>query len=479
MQIFKGGVLMKLYMQFVLLLVRKFIFRKNNGEVIKKFAEKMGIVYIKLAQILATQNFGNLFTEKDRIILSDICDDCNPISIRDIEKILHEEYGDYHRIFASIEEIPLGSASVSQVHKGVLKNGDVVAIKIQRKDITKTIEKDIRRIRKLVHRFGKLFRFQNYTGGDRALSLYLDWIVQETDFENEINNIKLYRNFASNVNGKVNDTKDIKVPNVYEELCTNHVIVMEFINLPTINKLELNITNKERIVTALNSYIKSSFWALYHDEQIVFHGDPHSGNICIDDDGNIYFLDMGLLCILNEEDAKLCRDFFLTVCANNSEKLYQILVSYGNMSEKQKLDFKRDCKLYCESVQTKEVTHYFVDMLNICLNYEFVPPNFLFQMAKAFVCLNGINHFSNNSSIAKELLQEQTLEFLLNRSVCDCKEVLKEGVKIPSKIILNTLQHGVVNTISKLLSNQSLNQNIKESLDHLDEMVGIMNSSLK
>lgn len=77
---------MKLYIQIFKLLFNKFILRRSNGAIIKSFSEKMGIVYIKLAQMLATQNFGNLFTEKDRQILSSICDNCNPISYDEIEK---------------------------------------------------------------------------------------------------------------------------------------------------------------------------------------------------------------------------------------------------------------------------------------------------------------------------------------------------------------------------------------------------------
>ena len=51
----------------------------NINPVHDLLSEKMGVVYIKLAQILATQNFGNLFTEKDRQMLSSVCDNCNPI----------------------------------------------------------------------------------------------------------------------------------------------------------------------------------------------------------------------------------------------------------------------------------------------------------------------------------------------------------------------------------------------------------------
>ena len=109
---------MKLYIQAIKLLFNKFILRKNNGIVIKDFSEKMGVVYIKLAQMLATQNFGNLFTEKDRKMLSSICDNCNPISYDEIEEILKQEYGvNLDNVFSFIEKEPVGSASVSQVHR--------------------------------------------------------------------------------------------------------------------------------------------------------------------------------------------------------------------------------------------------------------------------------------------------------------------------------------------------------------------------
>lgn len=469
---------MKLYIQMIRLLFNKFILRRNNGIVIKDFSEKMGVVYIKLAQMLATQNFGNLFTENDRQMLSSICDNCNPISYEEIEKILKQEYGtNLENIFSFIEKKPVGSASVSQVHRAILKTGEEVAIKIKRKDITRTIDDDIKRIRKIVHRFGKFVNFSNFTGGDHALDLYLEWIEQETDFTHEKENIKIYQNFADNVNGKVNGTKKIKVPNLYEDYCTDNVIVMEFVKTHTVNKLELTDENKDKITTALNSYIRSSFWAMFNDKPIVFHGDPHSGNICIDEEGNICFLDMGLLCALSDSDAKLCRKFFLTAYSGNYEKLYDMLVSYGNMSEEKKQSFKKDCKKYCEEVKKKEVTYYFIDMINVCLNYEFVPPNFLFSMAKAFVCLNGISNFSDNKCTARELLQEQTMEFLVKRSLKDCQGIVIDSIHFAPKVLENISQYGLVNTIAKVTTSSEIKKDVRKSLENLKEMLDLIKLS--
>lgn len=465
---------MKLYIEVIKLLIGKFIFKRNNGILIKKFAIKNGIVYIKLAQMLATQNFGNLFTEKDRQMLSSICDDCNPISYNEVERILKKEFGnDLGKVFKCIEEEPVGAASVSQVHKAILKTGEEVAIKIKRRDITKTIEKDLKRIRKIVHRFGKFVNFKNYTGGDYALELYLKWILDETDFVHEKENIKLYQNFADSVNGKISGTKRIKVPKVYEEYCTENVIVMEFINAKTINKTELTSENKERIVTAFNSYLELSFWAMFNDKQIVFHGDPHSGNICIDENGDIVFLDMGLLCVLNDEDAKLCRTFFLAAYSSNYEKLYNLLVSYGNMDSETKKLFKEDCKSYCEERKNKEVTYYFIDMLNICLYYEFVPPDFLFKMAKAFICLNGINNFTNNNTSAKELLQGQTIEFLIKRSLKDCKDIIVDGLWVMPKLLDKVLHKENLITAMKETTDEEI-ISIRNALDNFNEMLDLI-----
>lgn len=466
---------MKLYLQIFKLLFSKFILRKNNGIIIKKFSEKMGIVYIKLAQMLATQNYGKLFTENDRKMLSSICDNCNPISYDEIEKILKQEYGEnLENIFSFIEKEPIGSASVSQVHRAILKTGEEVAIKIKRKDIINTIEKDIKKIRKLIHKFGKFANFNNFTGGDHALDLYLEWIEQEIDFTHEKENIKTYQKFANSVNGKVSDTKQIKVPKLYEDYCTENIIIMEYIRTQTINKMELTDENKAKITNALNSYIRLSFWAMFNDKQIVFHGDPHSGNICIDEDGNICFLDMGLLCILSDTDAKLCRKFFLTAYSGNHEKLYDMLVSYGNMSEEKKKMFKDDCKKYCEDVKKKEVTYYFIDMINICLNYEFVPPDFLFSVAKAFVCLNGIGNFSENKCIARELLQAQTMEFLVKRSLNDFRGIVVNSLHITPKAIRNTLKYGLVNTIAKITTNNEIKDDVIVSLEDLKETLNLI-----
>ncbi len=470
---------MKLYVQILKLLFRKFILRRSNGVVVRDFATKMGLVYIKFAQILATQNFGNLFTEADRVILSTVCDSCNPIPYAEIETALRREYGErFETIFRSIDPEPVGSASISQVHRAVLCTGEEVAVKVRRHDIARAYERDLRRIKALVHRFGRLFHFQNLTGGDRALDLYLSWIEQEIDFHHECQNLQAYRAFADNVNGRVPGTTRIRVPRLYAEYCTNNVIVMEFVHAPTINQLELTAQNKSRIATALNSYLKLSFWAMFHDQTIVFHGDPHSGNICIDDENNLWFLDLGLIFTMNDSDAKMCRQFFLAAYARNADKLYEMLVGYGDMDTAKKSAFYCDCRQYCDAVKTKDITCYFTDMITVCLKYEFVPPNFLFGMAKAFLCLRGISHFIDNPATARELLQAQTLEYLLRRSFNDCRKIAHDGLCFFPELIIGSMQNGFVHTLAQTVATCQSQPHFRAALNHFEEMTALIKLSL-
>lgn len=141
---------MPFYKELLKLIFNVLIFKKSNGEALKIFCKNNGIAYIKLAQILATQNYGTLFTEKDRKDLEMICDNINPLPFTEIKQTLEEEYGNLDEIFQSIDETPIGAASISQVHKATLKDGNIVALKIKRKDITTSLENDLKRLQKIV-----------------------------------------------------------------------------------------------------------------------------------------------------------------------------------------------------------------------------------------------------------------------------------------------------------------------------------------
>lgn len=464
---------MKLYFNGFIMLIKKFILRKNTGECIRSFVEKMGVVYIKLAQMLAMQNVGNLFTEEDRVKLSKICDNINPISFKKIKKQIEKEYGcKIEDKFKRIYEEPVGSASISQVHKAILKNGDIVAIKVKRKDVTKKIEKDIKQIRKFVHRFGRFVQFKNYLGSDAALNLYLEWIKEETDFELEKNNIMEYYHFAKSVNGKIPGTRDIVVPRVYKKWCTKNIIVMEFIFAKTINQMKLTPQNKELIRNSLNDYVQLSFYALLHNMPVIFHGDPHGGNVYIDKDENIGFLDMGLIFSFTTKETHFIRDLFLYAYTCNVEKLTNLMLEQFNQKNVDIDNFQKEIEICCKKFKNIPVAQFYVDMIMAFTKFNIEPLPIFYKMAKTFVALFGMNTFLENTESTEQLLFEQIVAFYVSRTMNDVKEVTETGIAFLPKFIKNTLEKGLTRSISEqIVSLSNLNKKVNESMKHFDEVL--------
>lgn len=464
---------MKLYWYGLIMLLRKFVLRQSTGRVLHDFATKMGVVYIKAAQIIAMQNYGDVFSEADRVALSCICDHCNPIPFSEIQQVLRQAYGpDWKRHFRSIDKQPLGSASISQVHRAVLHDGCVVAIKVKRQDVTRRIEHDVRQIKRLIHRFGRLTKFRNFLGSDRALELYVDWIWQETDFEQERRNLLRYQEFANSVNGRLRNTHTIQVPAVYSKLCTANVIVMEFIDTPTINQITLTDANKTRVATAINDYLSLSFYALLHNLPVVFHGDPHSGNIYLDRAGNIGFLDMGLIFEFSATEAEFIRTLFLNAYSGNVEEIVKIIMSDSQYTTYDSDQLLADIRTEAERFHDIPVTQFFVEMINVFTKYDIAPPMVLFKAAKAFVALFGINNFISNGVDTKSLLASQVQEYYLYRTVSDFRRIMQTGANLLPEFVAVSLQHGLASGLSAQLRNlERLNHEIGEACSHCREVV--------
>jgi len=464
---------MRLYFYGFCMLIKKFILGKNTGDVVLWFSKKMGVVYIKLAQILAMQNIGNLFTEEDRQKLTSICDHCNPIAFQKIKKIMEKEYGcDLSKKFKKIYEEPLGSASISQVHKAVLKNGTVVAIKVKRQDVLKKVKMDIKQIRKLIHRFGKFFKFQNIIGSDVALNMYLDWILEETDFEHEIQNIIDFSRFAKSVNKTILNTKKIVVPFVYKKMCTKNIIVMEFIPFKTINQISFHEKNKAEITKCFNDYIRLTFYAMFHEMPVIFHGDPHGGNIYLDKNGNIGFLDMGLMFSFSKEEIELVRKLFFLAYSCKVSQLFQLLTTSTTLKKDDLDNLKSGIEECCKNLRKIPVTQFFIDMINLYTGFNIDAPSILYKMAKAFVALYGLNMLLENDTSTEDLLKEQIIEFYMSQITEDMKNLTKEGMAFIPNFIHDACHNGLVKTISsQIIQFEQFHKKISSSLNKWQELL--------
>lgn len=454
---------MKILINTVKMLLSILVYKESKGRAIKKFCEESGLVYTKLAQILSMQSIDILnISSDDTKELSSICNKTNKMSWEKIYDIIDKEYTelfgagswvwdcerDWRKTSVSgikhINRKPIGYASISQVHRGVIIDADggekEVVFKIKRPDIEKSIEDDIRTIKRLSKYLGWLVGFKNWRGAEKALDFEIKWIRQELDFENEVMNIETYRDFANSVNGKLENCTSIVIPKVYTELCTKNVIVMEYIdndfivrNMEEKNRkqgeklgrdTEIYSRTDKKILNALNDYIRLSFNALLNGDKVAFHGDPHTGNIYIDESGNIGFIDMGLVFTLDKYEAEKTKQLFLCLWFNRKEKLFNLLKGSFKGNGKQLMNFRAELYDYMDTIQSKPLTNYFMDLVLICFRYEMVPDDYLFSMAKAFACLGGISETYKNEVAGRELLKEQITRYIVQSKA----EMIKNGI---------------------------------------------------
>lgn len=460
------------------MLFQKFVLRRSTGRVVCDFSKRMGVVYIKMAQIIAMQNYGQIFTENDRQALSQICDHCNPVKFRHIRRQIEAEYGvPLVEKFQYIDPEPLGSASISQVHRAVLLDGREVAVKVKRHDIARRVERDVHQVQRFVHRFGRLTKFRNYLGSDKALLLWSKWIGEETNFAHEQQNLLDYQQFAASVNGKVVDTVQIQTPGLVSELCTDNIIVMELIKAPTINQLTLTTENKQRIARALNDYISLSFYALLQGMPVTFHGDPHSGNIYLDAEGNLGFLDMGLTFSFSGAEAEFIRELFLNAYNARTDKLIKLLLDSSECTEFNYAEYRATIENQAKRFKTTPVTQFFIEMINIYTRYNMAPPDILFKMAKAFVALYGINNFIDNRTDTSTLLAAQIAEYYVRRTVEDLEKVTTGGVSLLPDLITNIAEHGLVKGIAtQAIVISKFKAELATTIERCDELLGFFGS---
>lgn len=467
---------MRLYFQTFLLLIKKFILRQDTGKVLYDFATRMGVVYIKMAQIVAMQNYGNIFTEQDREQLATICDHCNPIAFRKIQRQIEAEYGcKILEKFQYIDPNPVGAASISQVHRAVLLDGREVAVKVKRHDVARRVSHDTRQIRKLIHRFGKFARFRNYLGSDKALDLWAQWIEQETDFRHEQENLQTYQSFADSVNGKLEHTVKIKLPALIPELCTDSIIVMEFIKSPTVNQLELTPENKQRIRRGINDYINLSFYALLHGLPVTFHGDPHGGNIYLDADGNLGFLDLGLIFSFNGEEAVYTRQLFLNAYNVRVDALVELLLQNGKYTNLDRAKYRADVEAQARRFRAIPTSQYFVEMMNLYTRYNIEPPEITYKLGKAFLALYGMNNFVENSTNTKELLASQIAEYYLTRASEDATNLITTGLDFLPDFLTVVSEKGIIHGVAaQIVKLDTFKTELRAVADHCDEVLAFL-----
>ena len=222
---------------------------------------ELGPTFIKLGQIASSRV--DLYPLEFTRELESLQDNVPPIDRDTIIDMIetHVNSG----TFSYFDHEPFKSASIGQVHKATLQNGEEVVVKLRRPKIYETMKSDTDNIKQIVSFLEKV-GIDTGTNTGYVLDESIDYLLAETDYEQETKNAKKFRKSLKKIDW-------MKIPKVYQKLCTPDMIVMEYVPSEKLDNISDSRVNKKKVCEALlNSYVIQTM------DKGFFHADPHPGN---------------------------------------------------------------------------------------------------------------------------------------------------------------------------------------------------------
>ena len=360
--------------------------------------KELGTAFIKTGQLLSLHP--EVLPKEYCKALEGLRNSAPTITTMQIREIISEEYSrPWNEVFTRIVGIPVGSASIAQVHEAFLPDGTRVAVKVQRPDSYRMMEQDIRLLKKALSVL-KIKQLENIMWlVNNALDETWRVAQQEMDFNQEAQNIDRMREILAPM-------EFAYVPQVYHELTTKNVLVMEFIDGFELSDhegmLSAGYDLSEVCQKLIRSYIKQ--WA----EDLFFQADPHSGNIRVRD-GQIVWLDLGMMGQLSDTEAEALHHCMHGIWKNDVAEFTEwglILFGYpGDHPCRERLqeDFTAFLDKYrIQSIrEMNETGDVFVDMFTIAGKYDLEIPMSLTMYGRSLLVMEGtVSNLDENTDLA-------------------------------------------------------------------------------
>ena len=251
---------------------------------LKELLTKLGPAYIKIGQALSTRP--DLVSPAYLEELTRLQDQIPPFANEIAYQFIEEELGDRpENIYAELSPEPIAAASLGQVYKGKLKTGETVAVKVQRPDLQATIAVDLYILRRMA-----TWANNNIKRLRSDLVAILDEfgerIFEEMDYINEGENAERFAKLYGHL-------KDVYVPKIYWQYTHRRVLTMEWVvgtKLTQVDAIRAQGIDARYIIEV---GVQCSLRQLL--EHGFFHADPHPGNLLATPDGQLAYLDFGMM----------------------------------------------------------------------------------------------------------------------------------------------------------------------------------------
>lgn len=358
----------------------------TRWERVRMAAEELGPTFIKLAQVLS--NRPDIIPEELVKEFEKLQDRVPPFGFTEAKGIIETETGrKLEEMFEEFKEVPMASASIGQVHRARLKTGEDVVVKVQRPNVRDIIEQDLSIIKEGVRRMDRYLKKQGVLNADEVVRVFERAITKELDYRTEARNIERFRSTYRH-------RTDFYVPKVYREFSTDKTLIMEFAagcKITDVKQLEEWGISPARIVEkGMDIYLSQIFEFGY------FHGDPHPGNVLVNQEGTIILLDFGMVGQLMKKDKYAFAGIFIAMSRYDAREMavqMRKLAVEDNITDMRQ--FVYDLNDLIEDYAYLDVSESSIQdvierLQKIMYEYHITVPGSVFLIFRAFAILEGI-----------------------------------------------------------------------------------------
>jgi ubiquinone biosynthesis protein len=290
--------------------------------------DELGPTFVKFGQLLSTRP--DVVPPDIVAELRKLQDDVSPIPFEQVARVVEDDLGlTVERAFLTFEETPVAAASIGQVHRATLPNGEDVVVKVQRPDAPRQIESDLQLLRSTVRLARERVRALDFIDPEALVDEFARSIRQELDYLQEARNAEAFRrNFAGD--------ERVVVPRVWWRYTTGRVLTLERLEGVQIRDVDVSgWPDEERRELA---YRMTDAWMTMIFRHGFFHGDPHPANILLLEDGRLGLVDFGLAGRLTDEDMARLTRLFVDAATENVAALPRRLADLGVQYPKERED---------------------------------------------------------------------------------------------------------------------------------------------
>ena len=358
----------------------------SRAERVRMACEELGPTYIKFGQILSTRP--DLVPVDFIKELSKLQDNVPSSPFSEVSKIIESELGaPPEDIFEFFEKAPLASASIGQVYRATLKDGEEVAVKVQRPGIKKIIEVDLEIMLHLATLMERHIEEMSLHQPVKIVEEFARTLEKEIDYTIEATSMeRISRNFLNDLT--------IYIPKVFRDTTTESILTTELvegIKVSEIDRLEKAGLDRKLITVrgadiVLKQIIKHGF----------FHADPHPGNIFVLPDNVICLLDFGMTGSVDRRTREDFSDLAESVVTRNESRATQVLLKLTywdedpdiRLLEKDVADFMGR-HLY-KPLKDIKIGKLLNNLLDLAFQHRLRIPPDIFLMLKAFSAVEGV-----------------------------------------------------------------------------------------